>query len=325
MAQPQAKEQLAAGPRAVLLGAVHDFGVVELGRTVTHDFEILNDGDAPLELFDANSSCGCTVLDFDERIEPGKVGRLRVGLDPGSQEGAFAVGVSVFTNDQANAKLTLTLKAELPYRVVARPGYVRYVTHAGSEEGRVITLTLWAADGNEMRITSVESPYPFVEASFRKAGEEERLAGVDFEQWKVETKLLPVAPVGAMNGMLLIHVDHPVLQLLRVPLLGFVDPVFAATPEVLDFGEIEGGKTVGASLQLKSFAVEEIELQSVESTVPGIEVRIAADAGLPGRLYFLTITLRPDMRRGAFAGVIRVHTASSRMPIVEVPLKGNVR
>ncbi|MCZ6508440.1 MAG: DUF1573 domain-containing protein [Acidobacteria bacterium] len=309
-------------PTAVIVGAVQDIGRVEYGKTYVHEFEIVNEGDSVLELFDARSSCGCTVLSVDERIEPGESGRLRVRLDPGSQDGAFAVRVDVFTNDQENARLTMTLKAQLDTRVVARPGYIRYKTHRGSIAGRAITQILYATDGSPMRIEAVESPYPFVEVSFGLATPEELLEGVEEQQWTITTTLLPDAPAGPLNGTVVARLDHPIQKAIRIPLLGLVHDVFATEPDAFDFGRVEIGEGIEARVRIRSYGGDPASFSSVETSLPGTEVEISSVETGSSSAYFLSLRLKPDMQRGPFAGVVRVHTSSAEMPVIEVPVTG---
>ena len=86
-----------ASPRAVLVDPVHDVGKVDYGTEVEHTFSIRNEGDAPLELLSADSTCACAVLDYDEKIDPGETGSVRVLVKTEAQSGAFAVSIEAVT------------------------------------------------------------------------------------------------------------------------------------------------------------------------------------------------------------------------------------
>lgn len=322
IAQPGADDKSASGPRAALEAPIHDFGALEYGEKVVHDFVIYNDGDKSLVLSNVLSSCGCTVIDFDDSIGPGGTGRLRVELDSREQSGAFAVHVEVETNDLANPRLKMTVKAELEHRVRSRPGYIRYLAYRGSDEGRVSTQTLWSADGGELTITGVESPYAFVATTFRRAREDELIAGVDAPQWKVETLLGAEAPVGRLNASLVVQVEHPVLDEVRIPLVGFVHPVVVARPDDLFFGDVVIGTGVESRLQLDIHSKAGIELLGAETTVPGVLVELGSAESDEGETHYLKVLLTPDLLTGPFRGVIRVRTTSSELPVLEIPISG---
>src|SRR5258706_16280494 len=61
------------GPRIEFAEPFFDFGRVQSGQIVTHDFIFTNTGNEALEISDVNSSCGCAAAtNWDRRIEPGK-------------------------------------------------------------------------------------------------------------------------------------------------------------------------------------------------------------------------------------------------------------
>ena len=212
--------------------------------------------------------------------------------------------------------------AELERRVRSRPGYIRYLAYRGSDEGRISTQTLWSADGGELTITSVESRYAFVTPTFRRAREDELIAGVDAPQWKVETLLRAEAPVGRINALLVVQVEHPVLDEVRIPLVGFVHPVVVARPDDLFFGDVVIGNGVESRLELEIHSQAGIELLSAETTVPGVLVELGSAENDEGETHHLKVLLTPDLLTGPFRGVVRVRTTSSELPVLEIPISG---
>jgi hypothetical protein len=56
-----------------------DFGEVKEGEIVRHDFEFINNGNAPLVIQNAHSTCGCTVPEWPkDPIPPGESGKIKV-------------------------------------------------------------------------------------------------------------------------------------------------------------------------------------------------------------------------------------------------------
>jgi hypothetical protein len=57
---------------------VHDFGKIDQGKPVTHEFLFTNAGSTPLVISNVRGSCGCTVTDYTkEPIAPGKTGFVK--------------------------------------------------------------------------------------------------------------------------------------------------------------------------------------------------------------------------------------------------------
>lgn len=311
-------------PRAVVVDPIHDLGERAYGSETTHVFVVRNEGNAPLSIHKVESTCACTASDFDAEIAPGGEGEIELTFRAETQPGPMAVQVGVITNDPDSPRLELTLKADVRYHVSARPGFVRYIVYQGFESDSRVVQHLWAADGKPMRITGVETPYDFVSASFHEAASDERLDDVAAEQqWIVETRIDPDAPIGPLAGFLTIHTDHPRQKLVELPLHGFVRPMFAVTPPTLDLGRLEGGKAYQRSLHVKNFASEKIEVTGAETTVEGIEVVEVVEDD-PGRIYWLRLVIGPEVSEGELSGKVRIKTASPKKPLLEVPIQGTV-
>lgn len=88
----------------------YDFGTIEQGTRVEHKFEFVNNGDAPLLILDASSSCGCTVPQWTkDPIAPGEKGSLLVKFD-GSGQNQVTKTINLVTNTK-EGKENLRIKA----------------------------------------------------------------------------------------------------------------------------------------------------------------------------------------------------------------------
>ncbi len=78
----------------------YNFGTIaEKGGKVTHEFEFVNAGEAPLVIIDATAECGCTRPEFPTKpIEPGKKGVIKVTFNPLGRPGGFTKAVTVKSN-----------------------------------------------------------------------------------------------------------------------------------------------------------------------------------------------------------------------------------
>jgi len=77
-----------------------DFGKIQQGRPVTHNFEIVNTGSAPLMLENVQASCGCTTPEWSkDAIQPGASSIIKIGYNA-ANEGAFSKTIFVRYNNQ---------------------------------------------------------------------------------------------------------------------------------------------------------------------------------------------------------------------------------
>jgi Protein of unknown function (DUF1573) len=317
-------------PKAVPLDPIKDFNVVARGELIIHDFLIKNEGDAVLMLDDVHPACGCTVVNYDQKIEPGKIGKISAKVETVDFAGPISKSIAVFTNDKTNPKLQLVVKADVKPYVGVTPGYARF-SYVQNETLRPITQTIWAEDGKDFNVVAVKAPGDHIKASFRAAKAEERkkdqqgneLIG---KQWIVDVELSPTAPVGALKDFVEVETDHPKQKQVRLPVSGFVRPRQHITPFELDFGSLEGATLpLQRSLTMTSFITDVIQIPKIETGVAGLTAEVKSNEKQPGHRFMLTLTLGPEMPKGVFDTVVKVHTTDAKNPIVSLPVKGEVK
>ncbi len=316
---------LAQAPKAAPLEPIKNFDLVARGEVLEHSFEIKNDGSGTLEITDVRPACGCTVAQFDKKIEAGKVGKIHARVDTTDFNGPISKSIAVFTNDPENPKLQLVVKAKVKPFIGATPGYARYIYVQG-EKVQPIGQTLWAEDGHEMKIVDVKSPYSHLKVSHRKATEEEKNDKAEGTQWRVEILLDEKAPIGALREYVEIITDHPRQQVVKIPISGFVRPRQHITPMELDFGKLQGDSLpLRRSFHLTNFITNTIEVTSVESEVPGISAEVTDSKKQPGHRFTVVLTLGPEMPKGKFDTMVKLHTTDPQNPVLELPIEGVIQ
>ncbi len=92
---------------------VHDFGTIkEEDGKVTYDFELTNEGEAPLIINRVSSSCGCTTPVWPkEPIPPGGKGTIKATYDPKGRPGPFNKTITIFSNASASGTV-LSIKGQ---------------------------------------------------------------------------------------------------------------------------------------------------------------------------------------------------------------------
>jgi hypothetical protein len=92
----------------------HDFGKVnEEDGKITHVFDFVNRGNAPLVVNRVQASCGCTTPTWTkEPIEPGKKGSVTVTYNPQGRPGTFNKTITVYSN-AAEEQFVLNINGEV--------------------------------------------------------------------------------------------------------------------------------------------------------------------------------------------------------------------
>lgn len=83
-----------------------DFGNIDEGTVAKHTFEFTNTGDAPLIIYNAQGSCGCTVPDWPrEAIAPGATGEIKVSFNSAGRVGVNNKQVTLTANTVPNKRI----------------------------------------------------------------------------------------------------------------------------------------------------------------------------------------------------------------------------
>lgn len=100
-----------------------DYGTVEKGSNGVREFKFTNRGTAPLEITNAQGSCGCTVPTWPkEPIMPGQSSVVSAKYDT-NRVGPFTKYITLTTNSSVEAQksLKLTIKGEVKDAAPAVP------------------------------------------------------------------------------------------------------------------------------------------------------------------------------------------------------------
>lgn len=90
-----------------------DFGTINSGEEVTHEFKFKNSGDADLIISQVKGSCGCTKPEFSEApIKPGEESVIKVTFHSEGMAGQLVKDVTILANTTPTTKV-LTISGEV--------------------------------------------------------------------------------------------------------------------------------------------------------------------------------------------------------------------
>jgi len=112
-------------PDIEILERIFDAGEVQKGDPITHEFKVKNKGNAPLQIFNARASCGCTITSFDKTIMPGEVGKVGATVKTTNlRSGPMTKSVTITSNDPDQKQIILQMKGTLVSMADAIPANV---------------------------------------------------------------------------------------------------------------------------------------------------------------------------------------------------------
>ncbi len=90
-----------------------DYGTVDQGEKVNHNYKFTNTGSEPLIISNAKGSCGCTVPSWPkDPIPPGGSGEIQVQFDSKGKKGVQSKRVTITANTDP-VQSFLTIKGEV--------------------------------------------------------------------------------------------------------------------------------------------------------------------------------------------------------------------
>jgi hypothetical protein len=102
------------GPKATFQTTDFDFGNIEQGKVVNHDFALSNTGGDVLKITDVRASCGCTAAKPEKsELNPGESTSVQVSFNSTGRLGMQQKYVYVVTNDPSNAEIKLKISGNI--------------------------------------------------------------------------------------------------------------------------------------------------------------------------------------------------------------------
>ncbi|WP_298951386.1 DUF1573 domain-containing protein [uncultured Nonlabens sp.] len=99
------KEVAGDFPEMTFTETEFDFGTVEEGTVVEHEYKFMNTGSAPLIVVNAKGSCGCTVPTWSkEPIAPGDQGTMLVKFNTNGKPNAQTKTVTIKANTESGTE-----------------------------------------------------------------------------------------------------------------------------------------------------------------------------------------------------------------------------
>ncbi|WP_026235990.1 DUF1573 domain-containing protein [Echinicola pacifica] len=76
-----------------------DFGTIDQGKVVEHEFKFTNNGQSPLVISNVQASCGCTTPAWSKTpVKPGEDGFIKVKFNSANKSGAQSPTVTITAN-----------------------------------------------------------------------------------------------------------------------------------------------------------------------------------------------------------------------------------
>ncbi|MHC5059865.1 MAG: DUF1573 domain-containing protein [Planctomycetota bacterium] len=248
-------------PKVQVEKLAHDFGKVAPNKKYTCEFNFTNIGKGTLKITKIQSTCGCTVPQLKKKsYEPGESGKINVTFRTPSREGKTTKRLYILSNDKANPKYALTLKANVEVKMSYKPKSLKLSLKAENADAQPITLT--SKDGKSFAIKSFTSSRQVITADFDPA--------VEATEFVLTPKVDMTKLKENLKGTIKIGVTHPDSGIINIKYSTMA--LFDVSRPRIVIQNADPQKPVDKTVWITSNYGDEIEIESITSLNGNMEV-----------------------------------------------------
>ncbi len=320
---PPSQGWAADSPKATVPAPSYDFGTIAQGETVSHCFELENNGTAPLKIARMELSLPEMTTRTSASIAPGKKGHVCVELGTSTLSLMVSAQALLFLNDPTQPRIPLVLTGVVKAPIDLIP------------MGAVFAA-VWKGERAEQSVTIVNNlPKPLHVRGLETEGQHftaRLVTQKPDEVYKVLVTVPPDVPPGRYTGAVYVNTDSARFSRIRLGVNIFVKTEIYTFPSAVAFGtvnlaQLEADPSLAASL-IEEFLVKKhigkFTIKSISSDVPGLEFTQTPKGESNTFRVDVALSTAP-LRPGSFAGNIRVRTDDAAFPELTVPVSGEIR
>ena len=304
------------GPRMHVDKPVFDFGQVEQGEKVTHDFRFTNQGNRDLRVQSVKTSCGCTAAVIAaDTIPPGTEGTIQATFDTKRFAGQKAKDIRVHTNDPLNPVTTLTLRGEITTEVQVEPAQL-YLGRLQRGSPITRTVTVLYDENKSFEITDITN----ANTAISVRAEDVQVAGKKGKALQVSVS--KTARRGPLNDTITVTTTSTKKPTISIPVVGSVEGDISVSPSQVSFGVVRQGVGETRTVRIKNRSAQPLGIGQVRSSLASVVPELTEVT--PGKEFELRLHITGDTEPGKIRGSIEVMTDHPEETQLTIPLFGIV-
>jgi len=248
-------------PKIEFEKVVHDFGNVGPGTNNLCEFGFTNVGNGTLKIGEIKNTCGCTPFVLAKKeYAPGESGTLKVNYFSEAQRGLTTKNLEIYSNDRAQPKIILAVKANIMMKVEYEPKTLNLLLK--KENANCPQITITSIDNQPFSISSFKSTANCITAGFNPSEKATKFV----LQPKVDMARLEKT----LNGRIEIGITHPECKTISVGMSTL--PEFKISPRAIIVRGTASRQPIVKKLRILSNYNEDFELESVWSSKGMVKV-----------------------------------------------------
>lgn len=291
-----------------------DFGRVEGGPDVSHEYTFTNTGTGPLELLNVKPSCGCTTAgDYDKIVQPGKKGKIPVKISTRKATGNIHKTITVHTNGTGeSAMVILHLQGEVWQPIQIKPLSASFARISSEEivKGKSTKLEI---TNNLDTLLKLEEPQ-VSEKSF-KAELKTIEAGKKYE---LLVTMQQEHKSGSISGNITINTGLKERPVLEIPVYAFITEVVDVSPDEL---VLPTSRTNSLQRQIYIRATDQrkMKISDIQSSNPALKLQLSDVRD--GTIYQLIVEIPSTYTPPTKGDTITMKTDHPKTPKITIPIR----
>lgn len=292
---------------------IHDFGDIERGQKVSHNFEFTNTGNQPLEILNVGTSCGCTSAKPEKTVyAPGEGGMIPVTFDSARFTGPQTKRVTVTTNNQE--KTVVTIKANIIVDVNVKPTSV-FFANAPMNKTTTQKVLVNTEKLANLNISDLEVKIDAVDVKVNKVDDKTAEIEITADGAKFPNDK------SRFSGFIKFKTNSKTSPDVRLPVTVHVKRPLKASPNSVYFFATKKGQKREAIVRVSSNEAKDFKILDMKSDIPGINIEMEKD---DGKIKQIKVSLADTAKEGKFSGVITLITDIPDQKELRLNLRGSV-
>ena len=318
-----AQEHPAAAPRATFPETTRNVGIVAQGEKMSHAFVVRNEGTGPLKIEGVELKSPGMKTRFKPLIPPGESGHITLERDTSTLDGPSEGSATVRLSDPARPRVELLLSGTVvrAFDILPMPA-VYFSVYTGETATKSVTIV--NRESTPLEIRSVEPAGEHFVATVAPVE-----AG---KTYRLDVRIPESVAPGRYMESVYLNTNHPTVKRVQVAVNVLVKNDLYVNPELVDFGIVALSELTAEPARVQQLTQKlivrrrtgEFAIKSVKSSVPGVEVAFSSEGRANAFQIDVTIA-RERLTPGRLSGSIRIETDDKDFPVLEVPVRGEVR
>jgi len=300
------------GPKLQVLKPVHDFGTVQQGDIVRHDFRLSNTGDRPLEVTDVKPSCGCTTAgEWSRSIKPGESGTIPIQLETARFSSLVTKTITVTSNDPSHPQTVLEIKAVIWTPIQLSSPVIVFPALTNAEQ--VVTRSVSISN-------QVEAPLEITDLrSEARAFKPELKVIVPGKEFELMVTTVPPLTNGTQVGRISMKTSNPKMPELSVQAVATVLPPVQVAPTQIILPAAKLSAPEKRYVVILNHRAADLKISDLKLNVDGVD--ISTNANPQGRQFTVILTFPAGFQaRESEKMVFSGKTSHPELPSFEVPI-----